>query len=56
MSGTLPDDSMWDKTYGAGPVIYSLKIWLMFLIVVIGAYAYFTRYYAVKPALGSYYY
>jgi hypothetical protein len=57
MSSKTPlDDSMLDKQYGVGPVMFSLKLWLMFLIVVIGVFVYYSKYYHAEPVIKSSYY
>jgi hypothetical protein len=48
--------SMIDKEYGAGPVVFPLKVWIMILLVVVGVYIYYTKYYVTTPVKSLYYY
>lgn len=58
MSENMPDDAMWDKTFKMGSFEYTIKTWLLIILVVVGVYIYFTRFYDPKPkvAYGAYYY
>jgi hypothetical protein len=43
--GVIVEESVLDKSFKLGPIEYSIKVWLLIILVVIGVYIYFTRYY-----------
>lgn len=50
------ENSMLDDKYGAGPVMYPLKVWIIILLVVVGMYVYYSKYYVTKINENMYYY